>query len=276
MVETFTGGALGRRAFGRRAVHTASRAATLARGSIRRPTSDAVEGAASSQPRGDVLAAICDYSYDGVMRSVDESITRLGLDRIDLALIHDPDLHHRQAIRGGYRALEALRADGMIGAIGVGMNRTEPLIRFAGEGSFDAFLVAGRYTLLDQSAADKLFDVAAAGGISIILGGVFNGGLLADPTPGAFFDYLPASRERVESARRLKAVCERHGVSLKAAALQFAYAHPAITTMLLGASSVAELDECIELLGQPIPDGLWRDLERDGLIRAGLPRPASP
>jgi D-threo-aldose 1-dehydrogenase len=273
-LETFTGGTDGRQAFIRRARRVVAKGGGIPARLHR--VGHASHGGVVPAPDGrEALAAICDFSYDGVMTSIEESLTRLGLDRIDLALIHDPDFHHRQAARDAFRALDALRSDGTIGAIGVGMNRTEPLVQFAEEARFDAFLVAGRYSLLDQSASERLFKVAAASGVSIILGGVFNGGLLADPVGARYFDYLPASSERIAHARRLKAVCDRHAVSVKAAALQFSSAHPAVTTTLLGASSVAELDENVALLRQPIPAELWVDLERGGFIRPGLPVPVS-
>ena len=250
--ETVTGGRDGVRMFQRRAGRVfRRRPARPAAPSPAAPAAPASVVTASvaeapSVPR--TLVETCNYSYDGVMRGLEESLARLDTDRVDLVFIHDPDLHHRQAVRGAYRALDALRRAGTIGAVGVGMNQTEQLVRFAGEGDFDAFLIAGRYSLLDQSAADRLLPVAAARGIAIIVAGIFNGGILADPSPGAVFDYAPASAERLRDAQRRKEVCDRHGVSIKAAALQFAFAHPAVTSVLLGATSAQELDESVELL----------------------------
>ncbi len=287
LLETVTGGEAGRAAFGRRA----RRALRAPADRLRRPsapppatpasslpTPDPTPGTATDtqavEPQGPTLVGFCDYSYDGVMRGLEESLARLHTDRVDLVFIHDPDLHHRQALRGGYRALDALRRAGTIDAVGVGMNQTEMLVRFAEEGDFDAFLIAGRYSLLDQSAADRLFPVATERGIAIIAAGVFNGGILADPVPGAIFDYAPASEERLREALRRREICDRHGASIKAAALQFPIAHPAVTSVLLGATSVAELDESIDLLRTPLPPELWTDLKAEGCIAPGVPVPA--
>lgn len=242
----------------------AKRAANLVTRGARRPATQRELG--SDPTAGFKLVPTCDYSYDGVMRSFDASLERLRTDRVDMLLIHDPDLHYRQAVRGAYRALERLRGDGTIGAIGVGMNRTGMLRRFADEGDFDVFLLGGRYSLLDQSAATDLFPTTTARGISVILAGVFNSGILADPSPGATFDYERASGRRLRQALRLKAVCERHGVSLKAAALAFAFGHPAVHTVLLGAVSVQELDESVSLLKTPVPPDLWSELRAEGLL----------
>jgi D-threo-aldose 1-dehydrogenase len=287
LLETVTGGEAGRAAFARRA----GRALRAPADRLRRPSApspatpasppptpvpgaSAAAGDPAGEPAGPTLVGFCDYSYDGVMRGLEESLARLRTDRVELVFIHDPDLHHRQALRGGYRALDALRKAGTIDAVGVGMNHTEMLVRFAGEGDFDAFLIAGRYSLLDQSAADRLFPVAAERGIAIIAAGVFNGGILADPIPGAIFDYAPASEERLREAQRRREICDRHGVSIKAAALQFPMAHPAVTSVLLGATSAAELDESIDLLRTPLPPGLWTDLQAEGCIAPGVPVPA--
>src|SRR5205823_3176935 len=182
---------------------------------------------------------VYDFSYDGVMRSVEESLARLGLDRVDVLHIHDPDEHYEQALNGAYRALDRLRAEGTIGAVGAGMNQAEMLVRFAREAEFDCFLVAGRYTLLDQSALAELLPLCLERGIAVILGGVYNSGILADPRPGATYDYSVAPPELLERARRIAAVCERNNVPLKAAALQFPLAHPSVTSLLLGARSIA-------------------------------------
>ncbi len=267
LTETVTGGREGLRVFGRRA-----RRVVYAAG--RRPRRASGGSSAAGWTGGRSLVETCDYSYDGVMRGLEESLARLATDRVDVVLIHDPDLHHGQAMRGAYRALDALRRVGTIGAVGVGMNQAQALVRFAGEGDFDAFLIAGRYTLLDQTAADRLLPIAAAQGISIIAAGVFNGGILADPSPGAVFDYAPASEDRLRQAQRRKQVCDRYGVSIKAAALQFPLAHPAVSSLLLGATSADQLDECVRLLQTPTPPELWMALRAEGLIGRVVPVPA--
>jgi D-threo-aldose 1-dehydrogenase len=277
LTETVTGGRTGVELFARRARRV------FQLGPIRRrlrpalPKAPVTPAAVQSQPDPDALgprlAETCDYSYDGAMRGLEESLARLNTDRVDLVFIHDPDLHARQAMRGAYRALDELRRAGTIGAVGVGMNQSELLIRLLDEGDFDAFLIAGRYSLLDQSAGRRLFPLAAARGVSIILAGIFNGGILADPSPGAVFDYAPASDERLRQANLRKRVCDRHGVSIKAAALQFAFANPLVTSVLLGSTSVDELDESIRLIETPLPSGLWDDLKTEGLIEADVPVP---
>ena len=203
-----------------------------------------------------------DFSYDGVMRSVEESLERLGLDRVDVLLIHDPDNHHEVALHGAYRALDRLRSDGTIAAVGAGMNQTEMLVRFAHEADFDCFLLAGRYTLLDRIGAKELLPLCVQRGIAIIAGGVFNSGILADPAGDARYNYRPAPPELVMRALELKAICERHSVDLKAAALQFPLRHPAVASVLTGPRSVAEINENIRMFQTPIPDDLWQEVGR--------------
>jgi D-threo-aldose 1-dehydrogenase len=216
---------------------------------------------------------VFDFTYDGAMRSVAESLERLGVDRVDVLHIHDPDEHYEDALGGAYRALDRLRAERTIGAVGVGMNQSEMLVRFLREADFDCVLLAGRYTLLDQSALAELLPLCLEHGIAVILGGVYNSGILADPRPGATYDYSLAPPELLERVRRIAAVCERHGVPLKAAALQFPLAHPAVTSLLLGARTVTELEENLALLRQELPAGLWTDLRREGLLLAEAPTP---
>jgi len=200
---------------------------------------------------------VFDFSYDGVMRSVEESLSRLGLDRIDVLHIHDPDDHFEEALTGAYRALDRLRGEGSIRAVGAGMNQSEMLVRFARETNFDCFLLAGRYTLLDRSGAAELLPLCAERQIAIIAGGVFNSGILADPRPGATFNYTTAPPELVRRAAELKAVCDRAGASLKAAAIQFPLRHPAVATVLTGCRSVAEVEQNIRAFQADIPDELW-------------------
>jgi D-threo-aldose 1-dehydrogenase len=208
------------------------------------------------------LGPVFDFGYDATLRSLDESLERLGLDRVDVALIHDPDDHYAQAIEGAYPALERLRAEGVVGAIGVGMNQTELLCRFARDGDFDCFLVAGRYTLLDRSAADELLPLCAERGIAVLAGGVFNSGVLAS---GATFDYAPAQPDVLERAAELRATCARYGVPLEAAALQFPLRHPAVTCVLVGCRSRQELEQDVRLFELELPAELWEELVAEPL-----------
>jgi D-threo-aldose 1-dehydrogenase len=203
---------------------------------------------------------VFDFSYDGVMRSVEESLGRLGLDRIDVLHIHDPDEHFEEALAGAYRALDRLRADGTIGAVGAGMNQSEMLARLAREADFDCFLLAGRYTLLDRSGAVELLPLCVERDIAIIAGGVFNSGILANPSPGTTYNYRPAPPELVQRALRMNEACVRHGVELKAAAIQFPLRHPAVATVLTGCRSVTEVEENVSAFQSPIPDALWDEL----------------
>ncbi len=207
-----------------------------------------------------------DFSFDGTLRSIDESLARLGLDRVDVLHVHDPDAHEADAVAGAFRALRRLRDEGVIGAIGAGMNQSAMLARFVERGLVDCVLVAGRYSLLDQSAVTDLLPAAQAAGVAVIAAGVFNSGLLADPRPGAPFDYVPAPRELVERAQRIGEVCRRHEVPLRAAALQFPALHPAVNTVLTGARSPVEVQENARLFGHPIPPALWVALRHDGWI----------
>ena len=204
---------------------------------------------------------VFDFSYDGVMRSVEESLERLGLDRIDVLHIHDPDAHFEEALGGAYRALDRLRAEGSIGAVGAGMNQWEMPAQFARAADFDCFLLAGRYTLLDRSGARELLPLCLERGIAIIAGGVFNSGILANPRPGGTFNYQAAPPDVVARAQELAAICERRGVELKAAAIQFPLRHPAVASVLTGCRSVAEIDENVSLFETPIPEELWKELD---------------
>jgi D-threo-aldose 1-dehydrogenase len=203
---------------------------------------------------------VVDFSADGVRRSLDSSLSRLGLDRIDIALIHDPDDHGQQALQEAYPALEKLRAEGVVRAIGAGMNQAGMLARFVAETDIDVVLVAGRYTLLDHSAADTLLPAALDRGVAVLAGGVFNSGVLAAPGPGATYDYQAAPDSLIARARRLEAVCDRFGIPLRAAAAQFPLTHPAVTSVLIGARSAAEATDAITLHDLDIPAALWEAL----------------
>lgn len=240
---------------------------------LRRPAEPAPEDAyyKGTPPERPVF----DFSHDGVMRSFEESLQRLGLDRIDILHLHDPDAHEAEAMAGAYRALDRLRAEGLIRAVGAGMNQWPMLARFAEAAAFDVFLLAGRYTLLDQSALPTLLPVCQRRGVRLIAAGVYNSGLLADPRPGAKFNYDDAPPEMIERAQRLAAVCAAHGVPLKAAAMQFPAAHPAVASVLTGARSVAELEENVAMAKVPVPAALWDDLRHRGLIAADAPTRAA-
>jgi D-threo-aldose 1-dehydrogenase len=201
-----------------------------------------------------------DYSADGIRRSLEASLGRLGLDRVDIALIHDPDAHGEQALREAYPALARLRAEGVVRAIGVGMNQTEMLTRFVRETDIDVVLVAGRYTLLDRTAANTLLPAAVERGVSVIAGGVFNSGVLAAPTPDATYDYAAAPGSLISRALRLQEICAQSGVPLRAAAARFPLAHPAVASVLIGARNAAEVTDAITLRGLDIPPELWDSL----------------
>ncbi|MFC8261487.1 aldo/keto reductase [Streptomyces sp. NPDC057291] len=207
-----------------------------------------------------------DFSADGVRRSIEDSLERLGLDRVDIAYLHDPDDHAEAAFRTAYPALEKLRAEGVVGAIGAGMNQTAMLTRFLRDTDVDTVLCAGRYTLLDQSALAELLPEAAARGRSVVIGGVFNSGLLADPRPGATYDYAAAPITLLDRALRIKAVTEAHGVPLRAAALRYPLAHPAVASVLVGTRSPDEMHDAADLLSREIPDAVWDDLRAEGLL----------
>ena len=228
-----------------------------------------------------------DFSREGVLRSLEESLERMGLDRVDILYVHDPDEghsaqhiftgpdHYALVLDEALPALAELRSQGVIGAIGVGMNGWQMLARFAREGDFDCFLLAGRYTLLDQSALPELLPLCQSRNISIVVGGPYNSGILAsDLSPGAQYFYRDAPPEVLEKARRIKSVCDRHGVPLKAAALQFCLAHPAVASIIPGARSVSELEENCELVAFPIPSDMWAELRDADLIPPQAPTPA--
>jgi D-threo-aldose 1-dehydrogenase len=200
---------------------------------------------------------VFDFSYDAVLRSIDESLERLGLDRLDIVHIHDPDDHYDEAIGGAYPALDRLRSEGAIGAVGAGMNQVEMLLRFAREADFDCFLVAGRYTALDRVALPELLPLCVERDIAVIIGGAFNSGLLAG---GTTFNYAPAPPELVARVAELDALCARHGVPLAAVALQFPLRHPAVASVLLGPRSPKQLAENLDLLDVTIPAELWDEL----------------
>ncbi len=242
-------------------------------GRLLRPTK---EGRIEPMP----FDVIYDYSYDGIMRSVEDSFQRLGLARIDMALVHDIGVYqhgaevnaiHIKALReSGYRALEELRRTKVVSAIGIGVNEKEVLIEALGFGDWDAFLLAGRYTLLEQGPLDDLLPMCVARGTSIIVGGPLNSGILAGRDT---WNYAAAPAEVVERVGRIRAVCDAHAVPLPAAALQFPLAHPAVCAVIPGPRTAAEFTENLPLFTQAIPAGLWSDLRSEGLMHPDAPVP---
>jgi D-threo-aldose 1-dehydrogenase len=230
------------------------------------------------------FAPVYDYSYDGCMRSIEDSYQRLGINRIDIALIHDvdawihgPDYERRfgEAMEGAYRALDDLRSAGIIRAVGAGLNEVEPCVRFAKAGDFDCFLLAGRYTLLEQDGLDDLLPLAEAQQFSILLGGPFNSGILATGAkPGARYNYTPAPPEIMQRVDAIERVCEAHGVPLAAAAIQFPLGHQRIASIIPGAVSPEEVSHNRALMGLEIPAALWDDLKTEGLLLASAPVPS--
>jgi D-threo-aldose 1-dehydrogenase len=216
---------------------------------------------------------VFDYSGDGVRRSLRESLDRLGLDRVDIAYIHDPDRHWRAALEGAYRALAELRAEGRVRAIGVGMNQAPMLARFVRECDLDVILLANRYTLLDQEALDELLPACERRGVAVAVGGVMNTGLLAGPGAGARFDYRPAPPDVVDRARRLGEVCARHGVALRDAAIQFPLAHPAVVSLIAGVRTIEHLEEYPAAMRRELPADLWAELRQEGLLHPAAPTP---
>ena len=214
------------------------------------------------------LARVRDYSPDGVRSSLEASLRRLGLDRIDVALIHDPDDHAHEALDGAYPALAQLRSEGVIRAIGIGMNQIGRLEWFLPRTDLDCVLVAGRYSLLDTSADARLLPECRRRGVAVLAGGVFNSGILADPRPGARYDYQPASPELIARAGRIARVCARHGLPIGAVALHFTLRHPAVTAVVVGARSPAEISEDIRYLGTAVPDPVFDELAHEGLLPA--------
>jgi D-threo-aldose 1-dehydrogenase len=223
------------------------------------PTDDDVDGVDDfyGTPQ---LARVRDFSRDGVLRSLEASLRRLRVDRVEMVLIHDPDEHLEQAIEQAYPALDELRREGVVDSIGVGMNHTAPLERFVRETDIDCILVAGRYSLLDATAAESLLPECSRRGVLAFVAGVFGSGVLADPRPGARYDYAPASAEVIARAERIRATCDRHGVSLRAAAMRFPLRHSAVSAVVVGARSPQEIAEDIADFESAVPDALWEDL----------------
>jgi D-threo-aldose 1-dehydrogenase len=230
--------------------------------------------------------AVVDYSYDGTMRSVEQSLLRLGTDRLDLLLIHDVDVwthgadaiedRFREAMTGAYVALDRLRGEGVVAGVGIGVNEAEMCVRFAQAGSFDTMLLAGRYSLLEQPALAHFLPLAQQQGIGVMLGGVFNSGILATgAVPGAKYNYQDAPLHILKKVAKIQRVCDAHGVALPTAALHFALGHPAVVSVVLGAQNPLEVERNVAALASKVPSALWTDLKAQYLLDADAPVPPS-
>lgn len=220
------------------------------------------------------LRPIVDFSYDAVMRSFEGSLKRLGIGRIDILHIHDPDDQFEPAMTGAYVAIDKLRREGVIGAVSVGTNRAETVVRFVQAGDFDCCLLAGRYTLIDHAALHEALPLCRERQVSIIIGGTYNSGILATGAiAGAMFNYVPADSTILERVRRIEEICRNYSVPLKAAALQFPLGHPAVASIIPGARSKEEVEENFQLLSYTIPDEFWAALRKHNLLPEEAPLP---
>lgn len=226
---------------------------------------------------------VYDYSYDGVMRSLEVSLERLGVDRVDILYAHDLDVFNHgswptlearltELMDGGYRALMELRDQGVIRAFGAGVNEWEPCQWLAERGDFDIFLLAGRYTLLEQKSAESFMPLCIERGIGVVIGGPYNSGILATgPREGAYYNYEPAPQEILDQVVRIGSVCGRHGVRLLDAAYRFPLGHEAVVSVIPGGQGVAEMATNLEAAAADVPAGLWNDLRSEGLLRTDVP-----
>jgi D-threo-aldose 1-dehydrogenase len=228
---------------------------------------------------------VIDYSYDGAMRAFEQSLQRLAVPSIDIALIHDVDVwthgkdaieaRFREAMDGAYRALDELRRAKVVKAIGVGVNESAMCVRFADAGDIDAVLLAGRYSLLEQPALADFLPLAEQKGIGVMLGGVFNSGILASgAVVGAKYNYRPAPDDVLDRVKRIERVCASHGVALPVAAMHFALGHPAVASLVIGAVTPAEVTRNVAALSARVPASLWSDLKREDLLDTHAPVPA--
>ncbi|WP_326642169.1 aldo/keto reductase [Nonomuraea fuscirosea] len=221
---------------------------------------------------------VWDFSRDGIRRSVEDSLTRMGADRIDVLYLHDAEEHFEAALRDGYPALAELRAQGMVGAVGAGMYDPAKLTRLVRETDADVIMLSGRYTLLDQSALEELLPACAERGVSVLAASVFNSGLLATgrPVEGARFDYEPAGAEQVRRVHRIADVCETHGVGVPQAAMAFPLLHPVVAGIVVGMRSAREVEADVAAFSAGVPAGLWSDLRAEGLLDVRAPVGVAP
>ena len=224
-----------------------------------------VEGFFGTPPR----VARVDYSRDGVRRSIEQSCARLGVDHLDIALVHDPVHDPEVALKESYPALEELRTEGVVTAIGVGALDVGVLERYCLETEIDCILVAARYSLLDASAAERLFPLCLERSVAVLAAGVYNSGVLADPRPGAPFNYRPVPPQLLERVLLARQVCQRYGVALPHAAVQYVLAHPAVTAVVIGARSPREVQENAQYVGSTVPSDLFAELDAQGLLPGG-------
>jgi D-threo-aldose 1-dehydrogenase len=256
-------------------------------GRVFAPPADPAEFAARERnwPHGLHFEYRHDYSYDAVMRSWEDSLQRLGMNRVDLLIIHDLDLvtlgsqtvvdeHLDSLTRGGFRALQELKSGGWVRAIGAGVNRTGTILPFLERLDLDFFLVASPYTLAEQLALDAEFPACDARGVGLIIGQPFASGILATgPVPGARYNYAPATPEVMERVGRMEAVCRRHDVALAAAALQFPLHHPLVASVIPGALDPEQAAASVATVSVEVPEAVWGDLKREGLLRKDAPTP---
>jgi D-threo-aldose 1-dehydrogenase len=229
------------------------------------------EGATDMPNQFDVPAdreRVSDYSRDGVLRSVEASLERLGVDRIDILLVHDPDEHYREALDGAFPALEELRSQGVIRSYGAGMNQSAMLTRFIENTDLDIVMLAGRFSLLDQSGLDDVLPAALEHGVSVAAAGVFNSGILATnrPSRDAHYDYAPVSDGLVSRVHAIADVAESHGFTVPELATRFPLRHPAVSTVVLGARSAQQVERNAALLARDVPEEVFRELADSGLL----------
>jgi D-threo-aldose 1-dehydrogenase len=211
---------------------------------------------------------VWDFTRDGILRSVDDSLSRMGVDRFDVLFLHDAEEHFEAALRDGYPALAELRAQGVVGAIGAGMYDTTMLTRLVRETDADVVMLSGRYTLLNHSALDDLLPACAERGVSVLAASVFNSGVLAAPRPAADapFDYEPATTQVLRRVHAIADVCESHGVTLPQAAMAFPLLHPVVAGVVAGMRSAAEVRRNVSSFEAAVPAGVWSDLRSAGLL----------
>ncbi|MFI5696928.1 aldo/keto reductase [Kribbella sp. NPDC051586] len=216
-----------------------------------------------------------DFSRDGVLRSIEDSLRRIGTDRLDVAFVHDPDDHYDEAVATAFPTLIELREQGVIGAIGSGMNQSAMLTRFVQEIDIDVIMLAGRYTLIDPDGLDDVLPACLEHDVKVVAVGIFNSGLLSQPRPaaGATFNYEPAAQSLLDKANKLADICESHGTTLPAAALAFPLAHPAVAGIAVGCRTPEEVHTNAALGRAEVPAALWSDLKSAGLLREDAPTP---
>lgn len=237
-------------------------------GRLLRPNPDPKPGIVEAYDTTNELRRVRDYSADGVKRSIEESLERLGVDRIDIVYIHDPDDYWKEAISGAVPALSQLRSEGVIGAYGAGMNQAEMLERFVREGDLDLVMLAGRYTLLEQESSVPLRKACAERGVGVVNVGVFNSGLLANDRPpaDAHYNYEQAPAELIARANQLADLAEKHGTTLPTAALAFSYRNPLVTSVVLGMRTVEQVRDNVDLAAREVPEEFWTEAAELGFI----------